>query len=321
MRGRRAFTLVEMIIGLVVVLLLFGWTTGAAQMILLVLDDTSERRSVQARVDQAFSLLREVADSAALGLPIDADSYRDAFGRIGNAPFNWEGPVSVADSSIAGTHRERSALRVVYAVPTGTYERIRAVEDAVIDGTRGVVTISAVPSLEFTDDDIDPVTGGRTTIKPWVVFGATTPLPMAARLVARPTTEGAGRTRISLARADDGTPRTIHANDELMHLRAAEFQVRVSDNADGTFDSTLYRDARNGTGIQPVVRGVVDARFELDDDARLLTVRLLLRGDKLHDEAMPLPDDWPTEWSGAIQPRFMRYRLFSETMMFELKNM
>jgi hypothetical protein len=131
-----------------------------------------------------------------------------------------------------------------------------------------------------------------------------------------------GNVKLSLRRKLGGNELIIPRNDALFYLRAAEMQTRAFDNWQSDGDFAFFTNDCTGSGWQPRVMGVVDARFELDDDRRLLRVSLLVRGEKRYGRIVTegTPSGWPDDWAGDIPEIARRYRLYTHSVAIDLKN-
>jgi hypothetical protein len=70
------------------------------------------------------------------------------------------------------------------------------------------------------------------------------------------------------------------------------------------------------------VDGVIDIRFSLDRENRLVTVQTLTRGAHRYKETITSDalEEWQTKYGCVIPEESRHYRLAANTAVFELKN-
>jgi hypothetical protein len=242
-------------------------------------------------------------------MPKEPNDFRAAFAPGVFAPFDWPGPVSVADGAAGTSGRAASTCRAVYAISSGA--RTTA-ETRTTEGNFSVY-VNAVPG------NLDPDYSRPQSTKNWVLFGASIPRSHPAWLTFKPP--AGGSSELLLKRSLGGDELFIPRNDAIFYLRAAEMQTRASRFGQND-DFAFFTNDLTGSGWQPRVMGVVDARFDLDCDRRLLQVSLLVRGEKRYDSAVTerTPSGWPEDWAGDIPETARRYRLYAYNAAFDLKN-
>ncbi|MDL2263250.1 hypothetical protein LJC31_01215 [Synergistaceae bacterium OttesenSCG-928-I11] len=305
-----AFTLVETILCLVLTVVLLGGIPHAVYLCQLALHAMSDAHAAQNRAEQVRAIIRPMVETCGYGVSKDPDDFRAAFELGGLAPFNWPGPISVVDGAAGTSGREASTCRIVYAIPSGirTTQETRTTEDTF------QVRVSATPG------NLESHSTMPHSTKNWALFAAATPRFHPAWLTATSGT-GPDGALLLLRRRGNGEL-LIPRNDELFYLRAAEIQVRAYDDGTNRDDFALYTNDHTGSGWQPRVVGVVDARFELADERRLLRVVMLVRGEKRYDRDVTTgtPDGWPAKWADDIPQSARRYRLYAHSVAFNLKN-
>ncbi|MDR0765229.1 MAG: hypothetical protein LBE65_06550 [Synergistaceae bacterium] len=68
--------------------------------------------------------------------------------------------------------------------------------------------------------------------------------------------------------------------------------------------------------------GVIDIRFSLDGENRIITVETLTRGVHRYKNAISSDalEEWRKKYGGVIPEEALHYRLASNTAVFEIKN-
>jgi len=89
----------------------------------------------------------------------------------------------------------------------------------------------------------------------------------------------------------------------------------------GGSSSVFYtNDIGTGTGNQPRVQGISGIHFELDANAGILSVAILARGNKRHDNvasASP-PNGWDLSWGFSAEDT--HYRLSTLQAVWRIRN-
>lgn len=309
-KGKSAFSLVEVAISATLAGLAIAAALGTAIPLIIRLNSAIQDETAAARrLDSVFAILEQPAELCGYGLSSDPGDYRSRFG-VGSAPFSWPGPISIEEISLGGRKRSGGLCRIVYASASG----IRNVNESSASATRFVTLLSDAPKLMDT-------AAGAPRIKNWAVFGAVMPSRYPLRLDKKVQAAQGCHATFTRAGASGDVELTIPRNDELFYLRALELRVRLVTDETGA-DYTLYTNDHTGSGNQPRVDGIVDARFELVD-RKLLRVRVLARGEKKHDRiATPgTPTGWPERYAQDIPEEMRYYKLFAAKRSFELMNM
>jgi hypothetical protein len=267
------------------------------------------------RAEHVFSMIRLPLDHCGYGMPGDPYEYREAFSEIKLEPFLWDGAISVANAILSkaggGGRRLNAACRIAFGLPSG----VRVKKELPTSRDRIEVIAGEKPSLlEIVNTGDNP-----DSVKNWALLGAI--LPRRRPLWLDNSSKSApGETILSFKQGGGSALQDgifIPENDEIFYLGAICCYVDFF-NDDYTFFITDFR----GGGAQPKVKGVADARFELDDSKKLLKVTLLVRGNRRYDhvKTMGTPAGWPEKYASDIPASLRRYRLFAYTESFELKN-
>ncbi|MDR3165366.1 MAG: hypothetical protein LBU13_07285 [Synergistaceae bacterium] len=261
-----------------------------------------------------FSILRTPLEYCGYGLPKDETVYREYFG-VSASPFNWSGPLSISLSNRKDTgRRDNASCKITYAVETKCRTLEEVSSEDVVSG-RFEVAVSGTPSQLLTEAKYADV---ETIIQNWLVFGAIMPRRVPVMYKGKRSNAATGITYLSFKfKKPDSEPVLIPENDEIFGLRALECEVRKSND-----DFLLYASDQTSSGWQPRVDGVIDIRFALDAEKRLITVETLTRGAHRYEDAVASSalEEWQKKYGGAIPEESRHYRLFSNTAVFELKN-
>lgn len=302
---RRAFTITELLIAAPVAaalvcgaLFLLAVHAGAQARI-------SDEIIAGARADRVFSILREPLDLAGYGMPKDEDAFRQSFpGSSGAGALSfhsWPGAVSIAPATVGKEARALGTCRIIHAARS----HAATTSEAAASGDR--------VTLELTDNPVSLKSNNTLSPKSWALFGSMHPFPLPLLFAGR-----AESSKVILRRTAEGPAFTIPANEELYYLRVTAANVGEY----GWGDWAFYTDNRDGSGRQPRVAGVVDARFELEPLERTLKVRLLTRGDHRYADEITrdAPDGWPEEYMRDIPYAARHYRLYAFERLFGLRN-
>jgi hypothetical protein len=264
-----------------------------------------------------FSILRQPLEQCGYGMPKDGLLFKDSFNIDGISPFSWKGAISITSAYLDGL-RENGSCRIAYAISSN----IRVKTESEASGDKIEVLATAAPPLLMTAD----FHGAATSVKNWAVFGAM--LPNACPLWNSGVPKAVlGGTKLSFKRVSSPSSDAnilIPENDELFYLRAMECRVwkKPDDSGRGVTEYNFYTFDHMGTGWQPRVSGVIDARFELDPGGRLVRVMTLTRGNKRHNKKVStqVPDGWPERYADSIPDDARHYVLLGRSASFELKN-
>ena len=307
---RRAFTVIELLIAVPVAAALTCGLVYTLACHTAVQTQMNDEAAARARADRVYAILREPLAHAGYGMPKKEAEYRQSFptNAGANTFYAWPGPISVAPSTIDWDERARGTCRIVHAIPS----RTMTTGATVTSSDRITLELTGIPPL------LEPVKTARSPVstKNWALFGAMSPTPRplwfaalggSKKIVLRKTLPASGDEVI-----------TIPQNDELYYLRATMAEVGLYGKGDWAF----FTDHRDGSGKQPRVIGVVDARFELAPSKRTLKMHLLVRGDHRHPDKITggTPDGWPQEYARDIPDAARHYRLYAFEMTFGLRN-
>lgn len=313
---RRAFTVIELLVAVPVFALLASGMVYILAAHVTMQVRTNDEAAARARADRVYAILREPLAMCGYGMPRDKAAYRNAF-RTGKAPateilakdFNtWPGPICVIPSAVGEEERQRGSCLIAYAIPS----RATTTHAVVTSADRITIELSDNPALL----ELTKTAYGPTSPKNWALFGAMHPSPRPLWFAAPGGSKKIVLRRTTPASHDEIV--TIHQNDELYYLRVAMAEAGLYGKGDWAF----FTDHRDGSGRQPRVTGIVDARFEPAPSKRTLKMHLLVRGDHRHPERITrgTPDGWPEEYAGSIPDSARHYRLYAFEMTFGLRN-
>ena len=246
------------------------------------------------RAQSAASLMKAPVFYCGYGMPSDADDYQRAFmSQTQSEPFNWQGPVSVADRN----GRKNAELRISYGMPS------HLLTNYAFAASGTDVSISLKQAFDKGYDLIRPSYFGKpNNVKNWLLFGAMFPpaVPVAVKSVSGATVKVRG--------TSDGL--LIPEGDEPYLFRAMKFYCD---------SGLLYTQNYRSSGAQPRTQGIVDLRFELDSDKKFLTVYIISRGNLIAGgQPLKNADDWPEEYkTAAINSR---YNLYASKITWSLPN-
>jgi hypothetical protein len=317
-RASGAFILLEAVASLSILsLIVAGITTGAIA-ILEIGNYVADVGSAYDRADHVFSMLKYPADLCGYGMPESVTLYREVFSNVGSTvPFNWDGVISIADTRMhGGGYRKNGTCRIVYGIPTGAY----VLEGGVI--SEDTFQLTAYGSYTFLDL-LKPAKEPKS-VKNWILLGASMPIrrPMWVLDKMEGMTSLRKMTLMWNKAASADTEIIIRRNDNLCYMGAIECEVNTVKEETAMEDTVFYIYDLRGGGRQPREDGVIDIRFSLDADRKMLYVMLLVRGDRRYEEikTKEIPD-WPQEYAADIPEAARHYRLFAFAESFELKNL
>lgn len=309
---RSAFTLAELPLSALVASLVLMGLAAVAYHCVETLRYVEDLRASHIRAERVFSILRVPLEHCGYGMPADAEEYKRAFSGLALPPFNWDGPFSVTFAMVGARKRENATCRIVY----GVFALTRTSLDTCLSGDVMNVTATGLPYLLERPHTFAP----PTSVKNWLLFGAMSPTayPLWQNGVAVASSDG---TIIPLKLGSGVSPAPdtfVPENDELHYLRALGCNAGLHPTGDFVF----FTDDHTGSGKQPRVEGIVDARFEWDKVHNLVTVYLLVRGENRYDRMKTIGavKNWPTAYDADIAEEARRYRLFVHKLTCELKN-
>lgn len=312
--SRRAFSFIEILIAAPLFAALLFCVVQSIAVYTVLYHRLQDEISARNRLDRVHSILFEPISLCGYGMPKDADAFRAAFQADANLTtafmpdnfYTWPGPLHVRHTMSGTARKENARCYIVHGTPSN---RITLSETVVSDDRFTI-------ELNYAPPHLKPANGSSPhKAAHWAVFGAMHPFHSPVWAVNSKNTKV-----ITVGRGGGITgkePAVIPKNDELYYVQA----VRV--DAEGFRDDwALYTDKSDGSGKQPRVAGIVDARFEHCIETQTLKVRLLIRGDRRSPEIVTdgTPPGWPPEFAGDIPRKARHYRLYAFTLVFGLHN-
>ena len=310
MRRSEAVCLTEILVSLLIVPILLCGLASVMYIPIRIMRHTEDISVAQDRAEMVFSILATPLEHCGYGLPKKPDDYVYAFNNS-LPPFTWPGSLSIEAAVLPDGLRENGKCMIAYAVET----KSRTTAKAETTSDDMWLTVNSVPPLLKGTSD----SGGD--MNNWILFGSMMPYCLPARKntaqFTLPNGDASISVRFNRPSSDDETI-TIPENDELFYFRVMECQVRRS--AEGLIFAT--RDHMN-TGWQPRVEGVVDVRFELEPNRRLIRVWTLTHGTQRFADVVTkdTPTGWPEKYAGDIPNEYRHYRLLAREAVFSLPNL
>ena len=308
--GRRAFSLVELLIGAALMSLIFIGLAEVTFKSFEVLHFIEDVRVSGRRAGRVFELLRMPLEHCGYGMPKEPNEFRRAFGSMDFEPFNCSGAFSIPPIFPGVGAREKSECVILFGIGTDA----RVVDEINTSDSELSVRISTGLAL------LEPCGIGHRplSVKNWVLFGAMLPelRPLFLKTVSSGGTPSGNRL-LGLS-SPTGEQIFIPMSEEPFYLRAFRCRVKRGEGGDSIFNINDY----TGSGDQPRVEGVIDARFDYDPVHHLVTVNLLVRGDNRSGEkkSTGAVKGWRDEYTSDIPEDARYYRLFAYKRTFHLKN-
>ena len=281
-RARKGFTLAEILIAIAIGAIILLAAVSFLFTFILNLEQTDEHTAAIQRAEMVMTILANPVLQSGTGIPSETADFQESLAGLATVS-GWDGSVSVLT-----TNNLNDTLRIVYSVNTDS-GLIGFSGDTVSDGDTADLTFDGTPgSGSFSTDNGDP--------KGWCVLPATG-VPLKITVI-----NGAILT-VTTAAASTKTA-TFVRNDSLCSLRAMEAGV-----TSGTSPVFQTLDVGSGSGYQPRVQGISGIHFDLDADAGVLTVTVLARGSKRHDEAVTssAPEGWNAAWGFSSEDTHYKF--------------
>ena len=250
MNRLKGFTLTEILVAVLIMAIVAGSVMMLGYTYFKHFEQANEITIAKDRATMVLTYLERRILHTGLGMPVSADEFASAFEELLDHIDDWE---TAIDSPEEG-QEDINILRIAYAVPSGIFSISSGDVDSSITSTS--INVSGL-NLGLIEDD-------QTKTKGWVVF------PSVKRpLKVDDLSNSSTPKTISLSL--NGSKRRVPINDQLHYVRFMEAFVEG-----GTFKIEEFT---LGNGRQPIVEGILDCRFSLDEN-RVLTVSVLARGSK-----------------------------------------
>lgn len=263
---KKGFTFVELLIALVIVAIVSGAVIMLGYTYFNHFEQSTELSKARERAIMVITYLEKRILNTGLGMPDSGfeDAFKGLWGNPDLQDLEWDTPIVSPDEEGVSS----DILRIAYAVPSGVYTTAQGVVD------------DAGKEISISDTIIVEVDSSIT--KGWVVFPSTVKYPAARIPLAVETyTGGTEVTLKSVNSPGSVTQAKVSQNEEVHYVRFLEASVddKNEDIKEWQFKAKDLAIAAGGGAEQPVVEGIVDCEFELNEDG-VLFVTVLARGDR-----------------------------------------
>lgn len=349
---RRAFTLTEILIAVIVVGIVGGSVIAALSSFFLSYAHTEDYTVAREEIENAFQMLSAQIGNAGLGMPNNREgqgSFAVAFSASGSAPKasvmslmgkkgeGWGGPVTVAKGDIAEEANRVTApdadgnysgseLYYAWSAPSGTL--IQSVRNKTMSKPKKAP--HPQPQYEHYDilsEDMGYWTGEEVHLKPLKPGGgalaskdAWIALPsFGAPLWVKESTPGQVIAQVAPGAV---TPKVLLGGmilgyEEVHRVRAARLRVDSGNLIQELFD-TPPQAAPSRTRV--LARHVVGTWFRFNPETRILQFSLAVRGLNATDARIASgkrPPGWP---DGAPDIEDEQHRIMVENMTWRVRN-
>lgn len=292
-----ALSLVELIISLVILLVISAPLIATLKVSTNKMLLYTEYLKAQTRISRVEALLKAPIFYCGLGMPVGALKYKQSFGNQKYEPFKWEGPISISRGKSTFDH---SALSISYARPGNA----KLTQIAQSDTSEGDVNLHLPPDL----NDIGIVfLNNSSDLRNWVFFPTSIP-PSVPFCIA-----GLNDKEMTI-KNNMGRSFSISKGDRVHHLRAMTVYA---------YNDSLYTNDFHAPGAQPRVKGIIDVRFDVDIEKRIVKIYILARGDKIYETFHEIKgkEKWPDEYIKPWIENGSRYQLYASKIVWPLPNL
>jgi len=291
--NRNAFTLVEILIAVAIMAIVLLSAVSFLFSFILNLEQTDEYTTATQRAEMVITILTNPVLQSGIGMPSETAEFKESLDGL-SAISEWSGPVEVTTTTNAN-----DTLHIVFGMGTGLGVE-EASADSVNNGDPDVVlTLSSQPQAGI-------FAVGATTPKGWVLLPASG-VPLRITVVSTNT--------LSVAVASGSTMSANFSQfDQLYMVRGMVAGVTT-----GTNPSFSTNDLMGG-GPQPRVQGISGLHFVFDSDTGILSVSILARGNKRHDDVISAspPNGWELTWGFSAEDT--HYRLSVLQTAWRIRN-
>ena len=256
-------------------------------------------RIAQNRIFSALSLIRHPVFYCGMGMPVDTEEYRVAFGRSRFQPFNWAGPVSAVKNSLG---KENGELRIVYAKS----EHIKLKEN--FEYIKQGKTISFTKNIN--ENSIIPRNSGiPENTRNCIIFKSS--FPVFNPLIVRSANKNSPH--VVVESFINPNFFKLYKNDTMYVLCAMKVFCK---------SGVLYTNDFKIAGDQPRVDGVNDIRFNVNKDKQNITIYLLVRGNQKFDTFKEIIgiEQCPTELAEEWTCKKSNYQRYAVKTVWRLPN-
>ncbi|WP_342451574.1 type II secretion system protein [Acetomicrobium sp.] len=310
-KRHQAFTLIELLVAMIILAVVGIAAVGLFFSFSRHFEQSADLTVARQRGEMVLTRLEFPFLHAGLSMPNDPGVFEDVFVVRSNPGVDllaalrsdtrgWDRPVFLPDSvRIAGTDYYKK-IGIVYSLGSGV--GVLAEGDAEAD--QEVVLDLSYPC---PGDQLKPANFSLSVMTDyWVSFsGCQTPF------IVKNMSANRKRLTVVASKRD-----LIPQFSELQYIRAMSAYV----NSPGGSSPSFYVRDVTRSPAQPIVEGVSQALFSFDEKNNLLTVHLLLRGNRRFLEKVTLGDvsGWPLDEIVTDEDR--HYRLIAMTASWRVRN-
>ncbi|GAB6280913.1 MAG: hypothetical protein STSR0007_10380 [Thermovirga sp.] len=291
--GRGAFTLVELLIAVAIGAIVLLSAVSFLFSFILNLEQMDEHTVATQRAEMVLTILGNPVLQSGLGMPSETAEFRESLAGL-SVISEWSGPVEISTTTNAN-----DTLHIAYGMGTGLGVVSSDVGSVGDDGT-AVLTLSSSPGTNaFSVNSLDIPKG-------WCLLPASgVPLRI---------TELSGSDLSVTVASGSSINADFSQFDQLYMLRGMVVGVTT-----GTNPSFCTNDLMGG-GPQPRVQGISGLHFEFDSDTGVISVVVLARGNKRHDDVVSAspPSGWESSWGFSAEDS--HYRLSVLQTAWRIRN-
>jgi len=299
----KGFTLTEILIAVLILGIVGGSVLMLGHTYIKHFEQANEITVAKDRATMVLTYLEKRILHAGLGMPLKAEEFEAAFEGLWNHQDfqgeQWQRPVQEPEPpSFGEPYSESEVLLVAYAVPTTIFS-ISSGDINNDDGNPTPIEVTGLDEDKLAEDRPDQTKG-------WVVFPSREwPFKVKAW-------NNFSDPKIIELSVNGQKNWSVIENDNLHYVRFMEAKVE-----DGTFKARDLALINKKSGLQPIVEGVLDCRFTLDNNG-LLAVSVLARGNKKYT-GFVTPEEVPRYW-GTVKGEWRKYHLVALTRGWRIRN-
>lgn len=295
-RPRKAFTLVEVLLVLIIGAIVAGSAVSLLYTYLKNYEHSTEYTEALQRGQMALTVLRPAVLNAGFGIPGDPEDFLSLKNSLG---LDVASPLDVRDYM----GMKNSDLRLLYALPSSI-----GVGAAVDD-------ISSSFTMRIFPRDIKAAEL-KSAIKSaygydeyrWLIF------PSAG--VPLRTSSVPNGVSLSFSGAPEGIRGSVSPGDRLFFLRY--LRACIGKQSGQSIPSLYVTD--NGYPAQPQVLGIRRIFFDYSDDTKVLKTWILSQGDTRFPEPLDQKIEWPSQSGYELTSDDRRYYLAVSTADWRIRN-
>ena len=295
-KRNRGVTFIEIILTLALLLIITAPMITTLKLSADKISAYMDYRKAFNRTSMAVALLKTPVFYCGLGMPVSADKYKNAFGNLRFEPFRWNGPIEVRTGPSSYPNSE---LRIAYAQPGSS----RLAELSVNTSFSGSVMLNRFPESNELPDSFS---GSSTDLRRWLLFCGIMPPSLPLYITGVSGKKLFVENNIS-------SHFSIPKGERPCIFRAMTVYCR---------NGCVYTRDFRASGDQPRVKGIMDMRFDVDVDNKLITVYVLSRGDNIYDNRKLIigQDSWPEEYISPWIKKSTGYQMYASKFVWRLPN-